>query len=155
MLLADSRSTPCLSSDLFKSDTTRKRYYTVVVEKETQMARGRRSRRTGGGLRAKEEDEGGTRKREREQCDDEREGERGSVGRSDKEKKRTAKICRRIHSCGILRLGDVCVLGQFRFKKNTLKAGGFITGPQWGIQRAGRERGRAYSIGKEELHIEV
>lgn len=48
------------------------------------------------------------------------------------------------------------VLGQFRFKKNTLKAGGFITGRgggrPGGVYRAERA---AYSIGKEELHIEV
>lgn len=36
---ADSQSTSCLSSDLFKSDTmhARKRYYTIV-ERETRMA---------------------------------------------------------------------------------------------------------------------
>lgn len=91
-------------------------------------------------MRRKKEGEEGTRKRK--QCG-ERSGKKegGSGERADKEKKRTAKICRRIHSCGILRLGDVCVLGQFRFKKNTLKAGGFITGPRWGIQRAGTREG--------------
>lgn len=159
---ADSQSTSCLSSDLFKSDTmhARKRYYTIV-ERETRMAtrkrwERRRKRRRWRMERTKRKKEGeeGTRKKVARRWEGRRK-KRGSGGQVDKKEKRIVKICHRIHSCGILRLGDVCVLRQFRFKKNTLKAGGFITGSWRSIQRAGRERRRAYSIGKEELHIEV
>lgn len=67
---ADSQSTSCLSSDLFKSDTmhARKRYYTIV-ERETRMATrkrwGRRKRRRWRMKRTKRKKEGeeGTRKK--------------------------------------------------------------------------------------------
>lgn len=60
---ADSQSTSCLSSDLFKSDTmhARKRYYTIV-ERETRMATrkrwGRRKRRRWRMERTKRKKEG-------------------------------------------------------------------------------------------------
>lgn len=87
---ADSQSTSCLSSDLFKSDTmhARKRYYTIV-ERETRMATrkrwGRRKKRREV-ENGKNEEEKGRRRRNEE--------ESGAKMRRKKEEKRIGRTGR-------------------------------------------------------------